>query len=282
MKHTVRTFIKDQIFIISGVFLIAVALNVFLVPNKINCGGVSGVASILFYLFNIRLSLTNVLINGIMFIIAKRYLSNNDIIKTLCGIFYLSFFLELTRLLPVYRGSIIVIGFLGGLFIGLGMGIVLRLGYSTGGSDFVALIMKKKSVYLSATVIIMLVDGLIVVASGIIFKSVDVTVFSLLTLFVASRVADYIMVKGDRAKVINIISTKSDMVSDAVINQHRRGLTGIYSKGMYSHSNFMLLYCVVSPRELPGIVKTVRGIDPESFVVISDAKEVFGQGFKSE
>lgn len=276
-----KRFFLNQVIIIFGTLLIALGVNVFMLPGNINGGGITGIATILFHLFGIRISFVNLFINGVLLFFGYRFFDRETLIKTLSGIIYLSFFFEMTNYVPVYCGNVIVSSVMGGFLLGSGMGIIVRYGASSGGSDFLAFILKKKFPHISVPTFIMLIDGAVVVVSGIVFKSLDITVFSVVTLFIATKVADYIMVFGDKSKVLNIMSEKSKVVSDAILREFDRGITGIYAKGMYLRKDFIFLYCVVSPRELPVILKTVRNIDPDSFVVISEAREVFGKGFKA-
>ena len=275
-----RIFLNQAI-IILGSALVAIGVNVFLVPANISSGGITGVATILLRLFGVRISIVNLILNGVLLLVGLKITTKPIIFRTLVGIVYLSVFFEITAYLPAYEGNVFVNTTLGGVFTGCGVGVIIRSHASSGGSDFAALLLKKRFPHISVPTLIMIIDGVVILTSGVVFASFEVTVFSFLTLFIATKVADYIMIIGDKAKVLNIVSKKATEVSEVVIKDHKRGITGIYAKGMYLRKDFLFLYCVVSPRELPILLGTIKSIDSEAFVVISDAREVWGEGFKS-
>ena len=272
---------EDLIHIMIGCAVLAVGINVFLAPNKISAGGISSIGTVLSHLFGIRMSLTNLFFNGILFVFGYKSLGRYAVIQTLFGIFALSGFLEITSIIPIYTENNIISVLCGGVLMGVGVGIVVKCGASTGGSDFAGLMLKKVFPHISLARLIMVIDCTIVVISGLVFKSFTVTIYSILALFISSIVTDKIMTVGDDAKVIQIFSSELQKISDYILEQFERGVTGIHCTGMYSKLDSMMLICVVTPKELPIYLKLIKEIDKNAFIIISDVHEVIGEGFKN-
>ncbi len=270
----------DYLILIIGSFVLALGLNVFLVPCQLSSGGVGTLGTVLLYLFKIPLSVTNLFFNALLFVFGYKYLGKASVMKTVAGIFALSVFLETTKYLPTFSDDILISTVMGGILIGIGIGFVVRVEASTGGSDFAALIIKRFIPHISVATMILLIDTVIIIFASIIFKSYTVLFYSALSMFISSKVTDKIMTIGDAAKHISIISKKNDEIAKIVMNSFDRGITGIYSKGLYSGEDNLMLICVVSPKEVPYIINMVRKIDESAFVIISDAREVLGEGFK--
>lgn len=281
-KGSARRTFFDYAFITLGTFMVAVGISVFLAPNKLSPGGVTAVGTVLLHLFKIRLSITNLVVNALLFIFGYRYLGKSAVIKTIYGIVALSAFFEVSDLISPYTGDIIISSITGGILMGVGVGFVIRCEGSTGGSDFAALILNKFFPHISAAKIIMVIDGIIIAVAGLVFRSIEVTFYSVITLFVATRVADAICTLGNAAKTVQIFSEKNEEIARMILHELNRGVTGIHCKGMYSSRESIMLLCVVSPKHLPIIINRVRKIDKGAFIVVNDTKEVLGQGFALE
>ena len=276
----IKQALYDLLFIIAGTFLLGFGINAFLLPCRLSAGGVGTIGTILFYFFKIPLSVTNLLFNVVIFVFAYRYIGRQSIIKTILGVVFLSLFLEITKIISLAGEDIIMATVLGGVIIGLGIGLVVCREASTGGSDLAGLVIKRFVPHLSVATIILFIDCAIIVLSGIVFKSLAITFYSSVSMFVASKVADMVLTFGNVSKCIYIISEKNEEISHKIITHFKRGITGLKSVGMYSGSDSLMLVCVVSPKEVPYVVHMVRSIDKKSFIVITDAREVVGEGFK--
>ena len=201
------------------------------------------------------------------------------IVKTCIGILSLTGFLELTSFIPIYSEDMILATVCGGFFVGLGLGLVVRQNASTGGSDFGALIIKRFLPHISMAHIILTLDCAVIVVSGIVFKSVTITIYSVIAMFICSKVTDAVSTLGTKAKAVNIFSEKSEKIAKYILEEIDRGVTGVHTKGMYSGNEKLMLLCVVTPKELPRLVSDVKKIDPKAFIVINDSREVLGEGF---
>lgn len=282
MKKNTIKFLTDYSFLVLGCILLSLSINIFLLPNKISAGGISTIGTILFHLFGIKMSITNLFFNIILFIFGYKYLGKYAIVQTAAGIILLSVCLEFTSHIPIYSHNDLISVLSGGVLMGTGVGMIVKTGASTGGSDFAGLILKKFFPHISLAKLIMAIDCLIVIISGIVFKNYTVTVYSIIALFVSSKVTDKIIIFGDEAKMVRIFSKEADKISDYILNKYERGVTGIPCIGMYSCENSLMLLCVVTPKELPYYIRLIKDIDKNAFVIISNVNEVFGEGFKTD
>lgn len=282
MKKRIVKTLSDYAVITVGALVLSLGMNLFLVPSQLSSGGVGTIGTILLHIFGVPLSVTTLIFNIVLFAFGYRYLGRSSIIKTVVGILTLSLFLELTSRFPTASSDVIVSTVAGGLLVGLGVGLTVRKGASTGGSDFAALIIKRLIPHVSLAAVIFFIDLAIILVAGIVFRSFTVSFYSAVAMFVSSRVTDTIVSFGDLAKTIYIMSERHEEIAEVIVKHFDRGITGVYSKGIYTGSEGLMLLCVVSPKEVPYVVHRVRSIDKKAFVVINDSREVLGEGFKTE
>lgn len=282
MMKITRDVLKEYLCILVGAFILASGMSMFLLPCKISSGGIGAVGTVLFYLFKIPLSVTNLFFNVILFIAGYKFFGKDSVVKTAAGILLLSLFLEITDRFVSFGSDMFISMVIGGMLVGIGVGFVVRVGASTGGSDFAALIVKRFFPHMSVAAIILIIDCVIIIFSGIIFKSYMITFYSAIAMYISSKTTDAVVNMGDATKCIFIISHKSEEIANIIMGKFERGVTGIYSKGMYSGQDDTMLLCVVAPKELPRVVQTVRKTDPYAFAITADSREVFGEGFKEK
>ncbi len=263
-----------------GCLLLALGLNLFLVPFRLSPGGISTLGTVGLYLFRIPLSLTSLLLNTLLFLLGFRYLKGEVLVKGVWGVILVSGFLQLTAVLPPLTEDLLMGTVGGGVLVGLGVGLVIRMGGSTGGSDLAALLLHRFFPHLPIAGLILGIDCGVLLLAGAVFESLSVTFYSLLSLGVAAKVTDLILGMGSLAKSVTVVSGKSREIAACIMEQFSRGVTGIYGRGMYGQCDAMLLLCAVSPKELPALVQAIREIDGSAFLIISDAREVLGEGFK--
>lgn len=276
-----KSIIVDYLYIAIGAFIVAVSVNLFLLPLKLSTGGVSGVATILYYIAHIPLSLTVFAINIILFFLAYKKLNKSSLVKTTAGVVFLSLFLEITSIFNIGFNDIFISSVFGGILTGIGIGFTVLRNASTGGSDFAALIINKSFPHISLAKTIFIIDFTIVLISGIVFKNYVITLYSLVSLYISSKVADWILVSGDYAKSVFIISQKNNEIANVILNDMNRGVTGIYSRGYYNRIDSTMLMCIVRSKEIPPLLNKIKDLDTNSFIIISDVRQVHGQGFRS-
>ena len=276
----IRKVVKDYLILVTGAFLLASGLNAFLVPCKLSSGGVSAIGTMLLYLANVPISVTNLAVNAVLFLFGYKYVGKGAVLKTVVGIAALSAFLEITKYFPLFGDDLFISVVMGGALVGVGVGFVVKVEGSTGGSDFAGLILKKFFPHIPVATLILFIDSFIIMISGIVFKSYMITFYSAIAMFIAAKVTDKVITMGDKAKSVYIISAQNAGISKMIMHSFARGVTGIYSKGLYSGNDSMMLLCAVSPKQLPKLVNKIKDIDKNAFIIVNEAREVLGEGFK--
>lgn len=283
-----KKIITDYLYAALGSFILAFAISYFHAPFNISTGGVSGVAITMETLLRIPKPISTLIINLILFAFGFKTLRKSAILKTVIGIFMLSFFLALTDPLTVYLNSIgmtfgndiLISTVFGGVLVGLGVGLTVLVDASTGGSDFAAIMLHKIIPHIGVATFILFIDTTVIVASSLALKDISLMFYSVISLYISTKVTDFILVRGDFAKSVYIISKKTKEIADEIMQDMKRGVTGIYSKGCYNNTETMMIMCIVKSKEIPTVLEKVKKHDRAAFTVVSDVREVHGEGFK--
>uniref|UniRef100_A0A7C3MJ32 YitT family protein n=1 Tax=Dictyoglomus thermophilum TaxID=14 RepID=A0A7C3MJ32_DICTH len=272
--------IIDLLGITLGAFFIAVSIDVFLAPNKLVGGGVSGIAIILYYIFRSPVGITMLLLNIPIFVLGIKMLGSSFGFKTLYGTFILSLFVDLLNLfkLPVIKDPIIATVY-GGILGGLGLGIVFKYGGSTGGTDILAQVFSHFT-GLNIGQSLLIIDGIIVISAGFIFDFV-LALYALLVIFIQGYSIDLVQQGLSYTKAALIFSDRPRDIGEKILKELGRGVTVFYGMGLYTGREREILYCVVSQSEVGRLKEIIHKNDPKAFVVITPAHEVLGEGFKS-
>lgn len=269
------------IMITAGSAISAIAFNVFIMPNKLLSGGVSGISLILNYLFNWNTGLLIFVFNIPIFILGYKFVDREFVILSLIGTASLSFFIEAFSFL---RGSlsgqdVLLSCIYGGVINGLGIGIVLRNRASQGGIDIIGVIIKKYfSMNIGTTSLI--INTFIVIVSSFI-TNLNLAMYTLISMYVSSTVVDKVQQGFDRRKSVMIITNNEKLVADQIIKKLVRGVTYLDGEGAYTGNKKRVIYCIVSTNQLAKLKQIVREADPAAFITVSDTAEVMGQGFSS-
>ena len=271
--------LKDYLFILVGDFILAMGIGLFLAPCKLCCGGVSAIGTILLYVFNIPLSLSCLILNLLLFLFSFGVLGKGYLLKTAVGTAFLSLFLEIASYIKPPSLDFFCSLILGGTLVGAGVGLIIRFGGSSGGSDLLALAIRRTFNHISLPTIILVLDLFVILLAGIVFRDASVFVYSAVSMIIAAKSSDVIISFGTRAKTVIISSQKSEEVKCLILEKFERGVTEIYTRGGFSQENRLLIFSVLSPKEIARLTRKIKEIDPEAFVVTGDAKEVFGKGF---
>ena len=252
----------------------------FLLPNKLSSGGFSGIATILYYLLKYPMGTTTIILNIPLFIIAYIKLGKRFFIKAVCGTFFLSIFLNLLNNVQAITYDRLLSSIYGGILIGIGTSLILKNKASTGGSDLLSNIISKYNNNYKTGHLIVIIDIIIITLNVIIFKDIEIGLYSAVAIYLSGQMIDLIFEGTHFTKMVFIISDKYEEIANQISKQIRRGSTGIYAKGMYRNTDEMLLWCVASRKEVIKIKEIAKKIDKKSFVVIFNAREAFGLGFK--
>ncbi len=265
---------------ILGALVMAIGVSLFLLPNQLSSGGVSGIATITYYLLNIPMGTMILMINIPLFLIAIFKIGRYFFIKTLIGTASLSFFIDiLDRIEPLTNDRFLACVY-GGIILGIGTAILLKSNSSTGGSDLVSYVAKKYKPSLQAGNIIVIIDIVIVTLNVIFFREIEIGLYSAIAIYLMGKVIDILFEGIDFTKLIIIISDKNEEIAKSILERVERGSTGLYGKGMYTDKEKLVLLCAAPRGDVARIKVISRRIDPHSFIIITNSREVVGQGFK--
>lgn len=262
-----------------GAMLMGAALSIFLVPFKIAPGGISGLSTVLHYLTKIRVSTLILIVNAPIFIIGFISFNGHFLLRSFYGTIVLSLATEGFSLIQPLTGDIILACVFGGAIMGCGIATVLRSGGTTGGTDILALVIQKYAPQLSIGQLFMVIDGAIILIAGAVFGDWEIILYSSAALFISSHVTDTILEGIKYARLVYIISNRSLEITQNIYSDMDRGVTALSSVSMYTGKNGRILLCAIRKHELPKLKRLVYSTDPHAFVIISDAKEVLGNGF---
>jgi uncharacterized membrane-anchored protein YitT (DUF2179 family) len=281
MKNKFAGTIKDYSIITFGLLLFVLGWLLFLIPAEITGGGVSGLAAVVFFATKVPVSITFLIINAVLVLIAIKILGASFGVKTIYSIAVLTvFFAVFQNVLekPLVDDTFLS-AVLGGMMGGIGLGIVFSRGGSTGGTDiFAMIIMKYRNV--SPGKIIMLCDVVIIASSYFVFQSPEKLVYGYVSMWVVSYSLDSFLSGSNRSAQMFIISKKYELIADYINHEAIRGVTILDGTGWYTKEDTKIVMSVVKKRETSAIFRKIKEIDPEAFITMGSVMGVYGQGFE--
>ncbi|WP_391120426.1 YitT family protein [Psychrobacillus sp. L3] len=269
---------RDYLYIIIGAAIIAIGFNVFLLPNQVASGGVSGISTILKGVLGWEPGLVQYAFNIPLFIAGLFFLGAKFGIKSFVGTLTLPAVVLFTSSWEPWTTNPLLGALFGGITIGLGLGIVFRGGASTGGTDLAAQIITKYTGF-SLGKSVLLIDGLIVLSAAFVFD-IEKALYALIALFVTTKTIDIIQLGFSQSKMIYIITNKQEEIRNAIYKEIDRGVTKLPAIGGYTDEERPILMVVAYQSEFTKLKQLVKTLDPTAFVIVSDAYEVLGEGFK--
>ena len=278
----VKSYLKNMLIIILGCLIMAIGTAVFLLPNKFSTGGVTGIATILYYLFKIPLGSINIIINIPILIFTFYRLGKKVLANSIIGAILYSLFIDILDKIPVLTTDVFLSSIYGGIFLGIGTGIVLNANASTGGTELISNLIKTYNFNLKTSTLIMSIDSIIVLLNVIVFKEIEIGLYSAIAIIIMGKVIDIIVEGTNFSKLIFIISKKNDTISKEIGDIIKRGTTGLYGKGMFKNEDRLILMCATGRGDILKIKQIVKKNDKEAFIIIANAREVLGKGFKEK
>lgn len=275
----VKKYALEYIYIIVGAFLMAVSTALILLPNQLSTGGISGISTILYYLCNYPVGLTMLLINVPLFVIAMVKVNKRLFFKSILGTVLLSVFIDLLENLSPITNDRFLACIYGGIIMGIGTAIILKAGASTGGTDLLSYVIRAYNNKFKSSRVIIIADTIIIFFNIIFFKEIEIGLYSVIAIYLMGKMIDIIFEGIYFTKIMFIISEKYEEISKEIGILVKRGSTGIYSKGMYSGKQNVMLFCVASRKEVAEIKQIIKQIDKNAFIVTTDAIETLGKGF---
>lgn len=279
-KHSAKEIAREWAYIVGGAACYAVGYCFFFYPNSVVPGGVTGVSTIVNFLTGAPVGVLSIVLNIPLFAFAWRHFGLRFMLMSGAGMALTYIFIDGFNLLgfaathdPLLACTI------GAALNGTGLGLVYRSGATTGGTDIIAKVLRQKYPYINFGTFIMALNVVIISAYALIFRRLDAAFYAVIAMFVVSRAIDTVLYGLDTSKVCYLISNKSAELDEAITATMHRGVTKLRGEGGYTGEEREVLMCVIKKRQITDIRKLVKAIDPNAFFIVTDAKDVFGNGF---
>ena len=279
-KFNLKKYGYEILLTIVGCFIMACGTSLFLLPNKLSTGGFSGIATIAYFILNLPMGITILVLNIPLFIIGYLRLGKIFFSKTIIGTLLLSVFIDLLEKAPPLTHNQFLASVYGGIVVGIGSAINLKAMASTGGSDLLAYIIRSFKPYYQTSTLIIGIDTVIVALNVFFLRNIEIGLYSAIAIFLMGKMIDLVFEGVNFTKIILIISDKYEQIAKKVEKTIERGSTAIYAKGMYKKEDKMMLLCVASRNEVSKIKQLATNIDENAFIIITNARETWGEGFR--
>ena len=272
-EFTVQTLI-NVLTIIVGSFLFAIGVNSFMIAGNLGEGGFIGISIILYYAFDLPTALTNLIMNFAILIVGFKFLGKRAMYYTIFTIPMTSLALWLTETWQIQTDEILINTVFGGLFIGTGIGLIIRVGSTTAGTTILAK-MANKFLDVNVSYALLFFD-LIVITIGLTVMSIEQVLLTVIALYVATKVMDFIIEGMNPKKAVTIISQKPDVVANLINTKINRGVTILDGRGYYSKEDKDILFVVINKSQLNRLKRLIKANDDQAFVVVHDVNSVLG------
>lgn len=286
-KRKALDLLVDNFFWILGCISYSAGVTIFAVPNNIAQSGMTGVAIILNYLFHTPIGITNFCLNVPLFVLAWFFIGKNFTVKTLWVTALLSGVMDIMTslinkgIIPVYdNGDRLLACVFCGILCGFGLSMAFLRNATTGGTDIIMRLLKRKLPHFSMGKLIMILDAAVVITAAIVFRSAESALYAAILIFISSTVVDRVIYGASNGKILLIFTEKAHEVSSMITSNMTRGVSIVPVEGGYTGENKNLLIVVLRSDEVAKVRKLVKKADPNTFIVITEAKEILGEGFK--
>lgn len=279
MKRSSKIVI-DIIKTVIGCAIFGLGFNLFLVPNDLNAGGISGLAMVFVHLTNLAtIGTITAVVNLPLFVLAGLKVGKKFFWSSLLGMLLSSLAIDLFALIPHPEVEPLIGALYGGLICGLGLGIVFSAGGSTGGSDIIVRLLKKRWPNVPIGIINSVLDMCVAVLTGIAFWNIERALYSGVSIFVAGRIIDAVVYSFDYSRVALIISSHYEEIASGISNRLEKGVTFLDGQGYYTRNDTKVILTAVKRQQLAELKELVVGIDPHAFIIVQEAHQVLGDGF---
>ncbi len=275
------SFLVDLLFYIAGGIIYSVAVLLFLTENEISPGGLTGIATILNYLFSLPIGTVVFILNIPLLAAGFIKFGGVFIAKTAVATAVMSLTLDISGLfIPKMKIDPILAALFGGLLMGLGISLFMLRGATTGGTDIIAKLINRKFPHLTVGRLMLAADAAVVGLSALVYKNIESALYAVIAIYASSRVMDLILYGADRGKIIYVITDNAKELSDSIMSLINRGVTLLDVTGAYTGTKRQMLMCTVRRHEVAAVCRLATNCDKNAFIIVGEAGEVLGEGFK--
>ena len=277
-----RGLIKYLIIIV-GSIIYAVGFQFFMYPNSIVSGGVVGIAMIVNRLTDFPVGVLTIVLNLPLFVVGWKHFGLDFMVSSFVGMVLSSAFVDIFALTNIaLTDDPMLACIIGGAIKGVGLGIIYYVGASTGGIDIIAKMLRKRFAHINFGTIVLILDFFIIGAYALVLGKYETSMYSIIAMVVSTKLIDLVLYGMDNSSICYIISEKSDtLIKDIITGHLKRGVTILNGEGAYSHHAKQVLMCVIKRTQFAELKKIVKSVDEDAFFIVTDAKNVFGNGFDS-
>lgn len=278
-----KVFCLDAINFIIGSLLYAVSVNIFTAPNNIAAGGVTGISTMLNYLFDTPIGMVGMVLNIPLFIWGYLEVGLKFISKTIVATVTIGILIDLTSTFMIpYTDNVLIVIIMGGITCGSGLALIFMRGGTTGGTDLAANLLNRKFRHMSLGKILLIIDFFVVSASWVVYGEIESPFYAVVVIYVSTKVIDAILYGTDigSGKLMFIVSNENEKIAKLIMEDMDRGVTALKSRGCYSNNDGEMLLCGVRRHEVHHIFDLIHQIDENAFIMVGDVGEIRGEGFK--
>lgn len=280
MKKTGLKLVRDMAVILAASVIYAAGISLFLDPNNLAPGGVSGIAVILNRLVGIETGTLYFLLNVPIMLLGVWKFGWRFIGKTAYAIALTSFFTNCLSAYGALTDDPLLAALAGSVLIAVGIGLVFKAGATTGGTDIIIKVIRQKYRHLKTGFLFQCTDMVIVAVSGLVFKDLNIALYALIAVLISGRALDYVLYGGDEARMIYIITEKADEIGETIMEDLEVGITYLQGSGGWSGREKQVIFCVVRKQIAPQVEEIVKEQDRAAFMIVTSASEIYGEGYK--
>ena len=276
----VRLICEYMVIAVASVFF-AIAVSLFLDPNKLAPGGVTGIAIIINHFLDMPTGTLVLIMNIPIMILGIWKFGVKFFISTIVATVMGSVFIDIVAKFPVATNDMFLSALIGGILMGLSIGLIFKVGASTGGTDIIARLLKIRFPHVETGKLFILVDIMIVLASAIAFRDIELAAYAGICVFVSGKALDFVLYGGEGARLISVISDKEEEIAQKFMTDLDSGVTYVNGIGAYTSADKKIIMCAMTKQMLPKAQDIVRDIDINAFIIVTSANEIVGEGYKS-
>ena len=281
MKEKAKEFVLDLLYTVAGAVILAVGVSCFVGPAQIAPGGVSGLSILVNFLTGLPVGAVNLAFNIPLILLAWKFLGRRFTLRTLVTVLIQSVLMDVITLwIPVYTGERIMAALFGGVASGVGLALVFMRGSTTGGTDIVSRLLQLRYRHLSIGRLLFSVDVVVLLLSVAVFRNIEAGLYGMIAIFASGKVLDNILYGLDTGKVLLVVSGKNQEIAARIMETLKRGVTFLHGSGAWSGAERQVLLCAVRAQQCYRVEEIVRGVDKEAFVIVLEATEIAGEGFR--